>query len=96
MCVTFSNLYSYRNAVRAIKKVKKTIEKSPNSIEGLTFAKVILALESDQVFQVTELYKLNSDDFDLVIELLRDWRIDRFYIGKAKAFDTATHAKNIS
>ena len=40
--------------------------------------------------------KLNSDDFDLAIELLRDWRIDRFYIGKAKAFDTATHAKNIS
>ena len=82
--------------MRAIKKVKKFIEKSPNSIEGLTFAKVILALESDQEFPVTELYKLNSDDFDLAIELLRDWRIDRFYIGKAKAFDTDTHAKNIS
>jgi hypothetical protein len=82
--------------VRAIKKVKKFIEKSPNSIEGLTFAKIILALESGEEFPVTELYKLNSDDFDLAIELLRDWRIDRFYIGKAKAFDTATHAKNLS
>ena len=82
--------------MRAIKKVKKFIEISPNSIEGLTFARVILALESDQEFPVTELDKLNSDDFDLAIELLRDWRIDRFYIGKAKALDTATHATNLS
>ena len=79
--------------MRAIQKVKKFIEKYPNSIEGLTFAKVILALESGEDFPVTELYELNSDDFDLAIELLRDWRIDRFYIGKAKVFDTTTHAK---
>jgi hypothetical protein len=82
--------------VRAIKKVKKFIEKSPNSIEGLTFAKVILALESGEEFPVTDLYKLNADDFELALELMKDWRIDRFYIGKAKAFDTATHAKNLS
>ena len=82
--------------MRAIKKVKKFIERSPNSTEGITFAKLILALESDQVFPVTELYKLNSDDFDLVIELLKDWRIDCFYVGKAKAFDSATRAKNLS
>ena len=68
--------------MRAIKKVKKFIEKSPNSIEGLTFAKVILALESGKEFPVMELYKLNSHDFDLAIELLQDWRIDRFYIGQ--------------
>ena len=37
-----------------------------------------------------------SIHFDLAIELMRDWRIDRFYIGKAKAFDTATHAANLS
>ena len=82
--------------MRAIKKVKKFIEKSPNSIEGLTFAKVILALESGEEFPVTDLYKLNADDFELALELMKDWRIDRFYIGKAKAFDTATHAKNLS
>jgi len=56
-----------------------------------------LKRKSDQEFPVTELYKLNSNDFDLaIVKLLRDWRIDRFYIGKAKAFDTATHAKNLS
>ena len=82
--------------MRANKKVKIFIERSPNSTEGITFAKLILALESGEEFPVKELYNLNSDYFDLAIELLRDWRIDRFYIGKDKAFDTATHAKNLS
>ena len=82
--------------MRAIKKVKKFIERSPNSTEGITFAKLILALESDNEFPVIELYQLNSDEFDLAIELLKDWRIDCFYVGKAKAFDSATSAKNLS
>ena len=82
--------------MRAIKKIKKFIERSPNSTEGITFAELILALESDNEFPVIELYQLNYDEFDLAIELLKDWRIDRFYIGKAKAFDSATHAKNLS
>jgi hypothetical protein len=82
--------------VRAIKKVKKFMERSPESTTGLVYSRLILSLESGKEFPVKELYNLNSDDFDLAIELLRDWRIDRFYIGKAKAFDTATHAKNLS
>ena len=82
--------------MRAIKKVKKFIERSPNSTEGITFAKLILSLESGKEFPVKQLYILNFDDFELAIELLRDWRIDRFYIGEAKAFDTAAHAKNLS
>lgn len=72
------------------------MERSPRSTTGLVFLRLILSLESGMEFPVKELYNLNSDDFDLAIELLRDWRIDRFYIGKAKAFDTATHAKNLS
>jgi hypothetical protein len=96
VCGKVENYFCGGNPVRAIKKVKRFIEKSPNSIEGLTFSRLILSLESDVEFQLNELYRLNHDDFDLAIELLRDWRIDRFYICKAKAFDTATHAKNIS
>ena len=38
--------------MRAIKKVKKFIERSPNSTEGITFAKLILALESENEFPV--------------------------------------------
>jgi hypothetical protein len=43
-------------------------------------------------FLVKDLYQLDIQEFDLAMEVLKDWRIDRFYLGKAKAFDAATHA----
>ncbi len=82
--------------MRAIKQAKKLIEQNANSAVGLTFSKLILSLESDIEFSVKYLYSLDTAEFDLAIEVLRDWRIDRFYIGKAKAFDTATHAHILS
>ena len=78
--------------MRAIKQVKKLIEKSPESKSGQTFSKLILSLESDVEFLVKDLYSLDSEEFDLAMEVLKDWRIDRFYLGKAKAFDAPTHA----
>jgi len=82
--------------MRAIKQAKKLIEQNANSAVGLTFSKLILSLEYDIEFSVKDLYSLDTAEFDLAIEVLRDWRIDRFYIGKAKAFDTATHAHILS
>ena len=82
--------------MRAIKQAKKLIEKNPNSAVGLTFSKLILSLESDIEFSVKDLYSLDTADFELAIEVLKDWRFDRFYIGKAKAFDMATHAHILS
>jgi hypothetical protein len=82
--------------MRAIKQVKKLIKENPQSVVGQTFSKLILSLESDVQFAVKDLYSLDIADFDLAIEVLKDWRIDRFYIGKAKAFDMATHAQTVS
>jgi hypothetical protein len=82
--------------MRAIKQVKKLIENNPNSKAGQTFSKLILSLESEIEFLVKDLYQLDTQEFDLAMEVLKDWRIDRFYLGKAKAFDAATHAQALS
>ena len=82
--------------MRAIKQAKKLILQNPNSAVGQTFSKLILSLEYDIEFSVKALYSLDTAEFDLAIEVLKDWRIDRFYIGKAKAFDMATHAHILS
>ena len=92
----FSYSYNTNNNMRAIKKIKKFIEHSPDSTTGLVYSRLILALESEQDFHIRELYKLNAHDFELAIELMKDWRVDRFYIGKAKAFDMATHASDLA
>jgi len=78
--------------LRTFKKVKKIIESDPNSNPAQTFSSLILSLETEQAFPMQKLYSLNNSDFDLAIELLKDWRLDRFYIGKAKVFDVSLQA----
>lgn len=81
--------------MRSIKKVKKIIEANPQSELAQTFAKLILSLETEQAFPMQSLYALSSTDFELAIEVLKDWRLDRFYIGKAKVFDASLHASTL-
>jgi hypothetical protein len=42
------------------------------------------------------LYDLDNQNFHLAIEVLQEWRLDRFYMGKAKVFDAALQALEIS
>jgi hypothetical protein len=40
-------------------------------------SKLVVALESEKNFQLRQLYELNPSEFDLVIEILKEWRIDQ-------------------
>jgi hypothetical protein len=37
---------------------------------------------------LSELYGLDMEAFDLAIELMRDWRLDRYYAARLKLLDT--------
>jgi len=73
--------------MRAIQKIQKFIELSPESVDAQALAHLILSLQEEADLSSSDLYKLNAEHFDLAMELLRDWRIDRFYKGRARAFN---------
>ncbi len=73
--------------MNAIKTARKFIEANPASEVARTLAQLVLALESDSPFHIGALYSLNLSNFDLAIDILKEWRIDRYYAGKAKLFD---------
>ena len=81
--------------MRAIKKARKIIETDPSSAEAKALTSLILALETDANFSFKQLYELQMKDFDLMIEVMKDWRLDRYYEGKAKAISTAIQATSI-
>jgi hypothetical protein len=81
--------------MRAIKKARKIIEKDPSTETAHALTALILSLETDADFSLKKMYSLSMDDFDLMIELMRDWRLDRYYEGKAKAISTALQASDI-
>jgi hypothetical protein len=56
------------------------------------FAKLISSLVDEVDFSLKDLYELSASDFDLAMDILQEWRLDRYYMGKAKTFDVAMQA----
>jgi hypothetical protein len=81
--------------MRAIKKARKIIEKDPSSETAQALTSLILSLETDADFSLKKMYSLNMDDFELMLEVMSDWRLDRYYEGKAKAISTAIQATSL-
>lgn len=77
--------------MRAIKEARHFIEKSPDTEPAKILAGLVLALENEAIFEISDIYKLNMDQFQLALKILQEWRLDRYYAGKARLFDTALH-----
>ena len=77
--------------MNAIKKTRRLIEAEPASPSARTLARLVRALESDEKFELGDLYELDYDNFNLAIEMLREWRLDRYYMGKAKLHDLSVY-----
>ena len=81
--------------MRAIKEARKLIEREPQTVAAQTLSRLVLALENQSPFSIAELYSLNFEHFNLALEILKDWRIDRYYASKVKLFDVSTQAAEL-
>jgi hypothetical protein len=81
--------------MRAIKKVRKQISNKPKGVSSLILAELVLCLEEEKSFDLKKLYELKMDDFELALEVLKEWRLDRYYEGKAKLIDVAIQASEM-
>jgi hypothetical protein len=81
--------------MRAIKKVRQVIEQNPQEQTAQIFSRLILSLVEEEDFAVKDLYLLDSSDFQLAMDILQEWRLYRYYMGKAKTFDTAQQALSL-
>ncbi len=81
--------------MNAIKKVRRLIESNPLSHPATTLARLVRALESDEKFEIVNLYDLNFDNFNLAIDILKEWRLDRYYMSKAKLHDLAVYVADM-
>ena len=77
--------------MRAIKEARKFIESNPSSAEAITLSRLVLALESEIDFPITDIYLLDYDKFKLALEILQEWRLDRHFAGKSRLYDASMH-----
>jgi hypothetical protein len=73
--------------MRAIKEARKFIERQPDDPHARTLSRLVLALESEASFPITDLYLLDATRFKLAMDILDEWRLDRHYASKVRLFD---------
>ena len=81
--------------MNAIKKARKLIEAKPGSDVAQTLASLVRALESDEKFDLSQMYKLDYDSFEICIEVLKDWRLERYYLGKIRLHDLSVQMREL-
>jgi tRNA threonylcarbamoyladenosine modification (KEOPS) complex Pcc1 subunit len=79
----------------AIKKARKLIETNPNDAASQIIAALVLALESETSISVAQLYQLDNKRFELALEILDEWRLDRHYASKLRLIDSSSQVKEM-
>jgi hypothetical protein len=80
----------------AVKKARKLIQSDPESPSAKVLSALVIALESDQAFPLNQLYTLNFSQFELALEILSEWRLDRYYSSKGRLLDLSLHASELA
>ena len=79
----------------AIKKARKLIEANPNTDASKTLAALVVALEMEASFPISSLYTLSDKPFQLALDILAEWRLDRYYASKARLLDASTQVQQL-
>lgn len=75
--------------MNALKAIRKRMRKDPDAPSSRALARLVAALAEERSYPLAELYAMDRETFDLAIELLTEWRLDRYYAARLKLFDFA-------
>jgi ATP-dependent protease HslVU (ClpYQ) peptidase subunit len=75
--------------MNAIKRVRNFVLANPRSKAAAIFTQLAVELERAGPFRISDLYELDYDQFELALELIKDWRLDRYYTSKLILLDIA-------
>lgn len=75
--------------MRAIKKARRLIESQPHERSADVLSRLVIALETEQPFALNDLYGIGYDEFRLALEVIEEWRLDRYYASKARLLGTS-------
>lgn len=75
--------------MNAIKKVRRYLLNNPDQASARVLRRLVVTLGEEGQFPLADLYAMDLEAFDLALELMRDWRLDRYYAARIKLFDVA-------
>ena len=67
----------------AIQKLQDYLQSSASPAAARELNRLLDALRKESEFPLSSLYEIDYEAFELAMEALRDWRVDRYYAGPA-------------
>lgn len=67
----------------AIQKLEDYMQSSASPAAARELNRLLDALRQEKEFPLSSLYQIDYEAFELAMEALRDWRVDRYYAGPA-------------
>lgn len=65
--------------MKAIQDIRRYLSDHAGTPSAEVLARLPATLSKEGALSLSDLYSLDWETFELAIELLRDWRIDRYY-----------------
>jgi hypothetical protein len=72
--------------MHAIKRIRRQIENTPQSESSRALSGLVVSLTEASPVNLGSLYRMDRQSFDLAMELLQDWRIERLYADQVQEF----------
>ena len=79
----------------AIKKAQKIIQREIDSVAASIFSELVLSLEKNTNFNLHRLYELDYKNFEVAVEIIKEWRLDRYYASKVKILASALYVEEL-
>jgi len=70
----------------ALELAQRFIRNQPSHAEAGVLADLLHAVETESSFDLGSLYRLQLPRFEIAVGVLRDWRLQRYYLGEAASF----------
>lgn len=79
--------------MKAIEDIRRYLNDHAGTPDAEILARLPATLQKEETLSLSHLYLLDWDSFELAIELMRDWRIDRYYAESIDYSDDHARAK---
>jgi len=74
----------------AIKQARKFIEANPQDPQVGILTHLVMSLQTDEPFPLSTLFELERKQFELALQIMAEWQVDRHYAKKQKLLDVVS------
>jgi hypothetical protein len=69
--------------MKSLAHIRNLIEHDKLNPDAQFFKELLVALERGEPVSISKMYDLNYSEFELTLEILRDWRLHRYSVGRS-------------